>query len=586
MTLDLPAALKPWRAELELFPPDLAAALGAVIARVSLLVGPLERAAASAIGELDGVMGISRRGPFERLLRTEWALFDAWPDEFMRRAASGELAFYEMARREPRDDRRSIALFDAGVTQLGGPRIVHVAALVMLHARAREAGADFAWGIAQDGGCSLVLELTRSSVLHLVRSRFDAPAMATDIARWRETLDAQRERPARPIELWMIGDTRGADAVLDAGGRALVVEDSLEPGRRDWVDVTARVRGRPPRSAALPLPDPRACIRLLRDPFEVSAPRPALAPRVKRRFVFGAGGRHLFARTETGSIVTFAVPNSPKAPRVEPATWTPPKDHTLVAVGHQRGPHRRTSVITSSSAGFTLHELARGHRSTYHSRLLRMEAAEAPVIPADMASLCSASDGASFFIDAHRRLFQIWNGALRDGPSWRAIGLRSGDAEIEALTEGPEVRPMAYRGDGWQEASSVPIVAEDAAATAHLGTRRAIAVRAGQGVWRARAGGGPDRLIPANDELVVGVMGEHASQALDVMLLVLNPSERCIDLVMPGGARKRTLQLGVPIDHAQTSEHGPNLVVFAGSTLLVFDLLGRECARYVLDGPA
>src|SRR5437868_6870782 len=123
MTIDLPRALQPWKDQLEVFPPDLAPAVGDVVARLSVLLGPLEQDRPSPYGEPDGVAGIGRRGPFDRLLATEWALLDEVPEEFIRRAAEQTLSFHEIARREPAVDRRCVALFDAGAEQLGAPRI-------------------------------------------------------------------------------------------------------------------------------------------------------------------------------------------------------------------------------------------------------------------------------------------------------------------------------------------------------------------------------------------------------------------------------------------------------------------------------
>ena len=131
----LPRTLARWEAELAWLEPALLSALGAMIPRVALAVGPLARSR-EPTGEPDGYDRITRRGPFDRLLASQWALLDQVPEEFLRRAFSSELLFHELARAEPRGGQRSIALFDAGPASLGTPRIAHVAILAVLARRA------------------------------------------------------------------------------------------------------------------------------------------------------------------------------------------------------------------------------------------------------------------------------------------------------------------------------------------------------------------------------------------------------------------------------------------------------------------
>jgi len=144
---DLPPDLAPWRAHLDLFPPELAASLGAWVPDLDRLIGPLRSARPLATGEPDGFHGIVRRGGVERLLLTEWLLADEAPEEFARRAVMNELAFLEVARRSPVRAVSSVVLFEAGPTQIGSPRIAHLAALIVLARRAERQGARFSWGL-------------------------------------------------------------------------------------------------------------------------------------------------------------------------------------------------------------------------------------------------------------------------------------------------------------------------------------------------------------------------------------------------------------------------------------------------------
>ncbi|MEO1338337.1 MAG: hypothetical protein AAFV29_22025, partial [Myxococcota bacterium] len=147
---DLPQALLPWQTPLSELPSYVHTSLGPWIARLARAIGPMHRARARAEGPPDGFAGLGRRGSYERLLMTEWLLADAAPDEFVRRAVAHEHLFYQLARREPASALRSVVLIDAGPSQLGTPRLVHLAALVIFAQRAAEAGAELRFGILQE----------------------------------------------------------------------------------------------------------------------------------------------------------------------------------------------------------------------------------------------------------------------------------------------------------------------------------------------------------------------------------------------------------------------------------------------------
>ena len=88
----LPRRLAHWGAQLSLFPEDIALVLGPMVARISALMGGACFDQAPA-GLPDGFHGISARGSYDRLLASEWLLSDELPDEFLRRAVSGEHLF-------------------------------------------------------------------------------------------------------------------------------------------------------------------------------------------------------------------------------------------------------------------------------------------------------------------------------------------------------------------------------------------------------------------------------------------------------------------------------------------------------------
>ena len=101
-------------------------------------------------GTPDGHAGIDTRGLYDRLLATEWALLEELPDEFLRRAVSGEHLFLQQAYQDLAAARQSIVLFDAGPDQLGAPRLAHLAILIVLAQRAAAHDASLQWGTFQD----------------------------------------------------------------------------------------------------------------------------------------------------------------------------------------------------------------------------------------------------------------------------------------------------------------------------------------------------------------------------------------------------------------------------------------------------
>jgi hypothetical protein len=350
--IDLPCDLGPWSALLDLFPPELTAGLGAWLPEIARLIGPIRTSQPTLRGEPDGFAGIARRGSYERLLLTEWLLAEEAPLEFLRRASSGELSFFAIAQRSPSRSRGSVVLFDAGPAQLGSPRLVHLAALIVLARRAEAEGARFAWGMLQDPASALAMAVTRESVLALLGAHSALPASAEDIEAW-----AARAAQSSWEDLWIIGAAStiallGNEpiAARDPAPRAALVEgraplpwrpallevqDLLEPGRRA-VKIVARAPSAPPRELELGLPSPRACARLLRDPFAAAAPMPRPSPRgvaPTSNLLFAPNASKLFARGTGGEILAYPVPNSPRAQTGRPKRYRPTTNGVVAAVG-------------------------------------------------------------------------------------------------------------------------------------------------------------------------------------------------------------------------------------------------------------
>lgn len=270
----LPPALAPWGEWLALLAPELAQPLGDWLLKLQPLVGRLGMVTTRPDDAPQGVGDLVRRGRYERMLLSEWAMADAEPDEFIRRAAGGELLFTGPERKGPKQAARSVALFDAGPLQLGEPRLAHLALWILLARRARDAGVQFEWGVLQAPGVLHTLT-GQAGVRRLLDARTLETPSAEHLAAWETQLDAGLS------DCWVIGDgsARPAQATAMAGIAASLAADTLR------VALTQRRGGPPARQVDLPLPPPALCVRLLRDPFKPAAKK---TPHTRTRKLPGA----------------------------------------------------------------------------------------------------------------------------------------------------------------------------------------------------------------------------------------------------------------------------------------------------------
>jgi hypothetical protein len=323
----LPPPLAAWASELAVLASDLALALAPWLGRLAVALGPLADAAHVAAGEPDGYRGLTRRGSYERLLATEWGMAELFPDEFLRRAATGEHLFVELARRTPHRARHSFALISAGPSQLGAPRLAHLAALIVLARRAAAAGAELAWGVLEDPSHLIHRGLDEAALRELLdaRTRHRAPPAA--IAAWFARLDDARDA-------WLIG---GDDTTAHAptGVSQIAVREPFEPALRA-LDLEIRHRGRTtPLRLALPPAD--ACVRLIRDPFPTrAAPRVHAATTAASEIAFTPRGTRLLVRLTGGNYEALQIPEHPGASSGGAKWFTPPHGGVVVATGFTR----------------------------------------------------------------------------------------------------------------------------------------------------------------------------------------------------------------------------------------------------------
>lgn len=255
----LPRALQPWREWLDWFEPSLASVLGDLILQLDRLAGRSQSRAMAGRVEPDGIDDVRKRGSYERLLLSEWALADEMPEEFIRRAAHSEHLFLSPKLVAKRSASMIVAVFDSGPAQLGAPRLAQLALLILLARRAQAAHSRFAWGTADAPG-TLQAPDTPALLLQFLRARCLSVAGAEQISQWQQALLAADLPPG---ERWLVG----ARPELGQGF------DHIAAIRRGFDDRLHLVVGsqRARRSATLDLPKPREGVSILRGDFLAQA---------------------------------------------------------------------------------------------------------------------------------------------------------------------------------------------------------------------------------------------------------------------------------------------------------------------------
>ena len=337
MTLQLPDSLAPWRRELSMFPPELAIELGGMVRRLASAIGP-PIAARHRGDDPDGYDGIAHTGPYDRMLQSEWLLADEMPDEFLRRAIMREQLFFRIARRSPLDELLSVALFDAGPTQLGAPRVVHLALLVVLSQRCAERGGTFRWAVLQEHPRRINERLDADAVQALLTLR---SAHEVDEATLDEWSDLLPHGDRRHRETWMIGGKR-LSRLIERHARAsaqghdfresslVSIEEPLDVDERVLKTRIHRGSGRT-QELTLPLPQESATIRLLRDPFGTAPVAVARVTEVPTEFFFAARGRQLIGREANGGVILHRMGQGAR-----PKTYEKLNGNPVIAAGGVR----------------------------------------------------------------------------------------------------------------------------------------------------------------------------------------------------------------------------------------------------------
>jgi hypothetical protein len=334
----LPSQLAPWADELAGFPPMVASLLGPWLPMLQRLVGPLAAPALHTRGEPDGYGDLSRRGSYERLVTSEWLLATEAPDEFLRRAAESEHLFLDRKQQGATGGLRTVVLFDTGPSQLGAPRLVHLAMLIILSRRARAARASFAWASCQRPGTDLDEGADAHAGQRLLAQRCLEGAGQVYIDAWAEMLATERA-----AECWAITGGPGRDAVRRGphGWGYVCITEPLAV-QRTHLEVEVQPPNAIPRKLRLELPRAEDQVRLLRDPWQlragVAASQGPLASGPALAFI--PGSPRLVARLRSNVVVVHDLESrhSSSSP-----PFAIPAGRRLVAVGAKQ---RRKAIVT------------------------------------------------------------------------------------------------------------------------------------------------------------------------------------------------------------------------------------------------
>lgn len=329
--MNLPPPLAHWSGYLKIFPPEVSLALDPIVQRVSMLIGSPQPLLHEITGEPDGFDGLNRRGTYERLLLSEWMLADELEDEFMRRAVMGEHLFLNRAHSSPVGTRASLALFDAGPSQLGSPRLAHIAALVVLANRADSAGSSFSWGVLQQPETPVYREVNAGNIKSLLEARSHYEVSDTQVTAWEKQLSSWSGFD----DVWLIGGKRLSGVKMAERSSRLYVEDVLEPERHELKLSSNNASGQL-LEVTLELPKNEISTRILRDPFEAAVPtiqKTASSTYTGSALLFDMTGTKLFTRTAPWGITAFDVANSPRAGYGQPKRYHTRTWRSVCAVG-------------------------------------------------------------------------------------------------------------------------------------------------------------------------------------------------------------------------------------------------------------
>ncbi len=605
--MNLPSALAPWSSYLNIFPDEISVALGPIVQRLALVLGAPRSQFKEKEGDPDGFDGLNRRGTYERLLLSEWMLADEIPDEFMRRAVMGEHLFLNPARSSPVGTRASLALFDSGPSQLGSPRIAHLAALIVLANRADSAGALFGWGVLQQTSAPVLHEVNASTVMRLIEARSHAEATETELEAWESKVATWDHLD----DVWLIGGHRLSRLQTNRRTSRLYVQDKLEPEARQ-LSVSLSGASSFATEVILDLPNDKVSTRLLRDPFEAAVAerrKVSHSPLAGANLLFDNAGTKLFTRSKRWEVTAFNVPNSPRAGAGRPKKYRTRRWDTVAAVGKLG----RGIALISAHEHYVRLEFCRqgetkvpaGNYTGYNNKIFYTPPREddTGLMPCFMLPW----DREVAALDAAGSLFRL----VKLKGDEKAIGGKPvvGMAHLiatEVLAVALVNSRLIYVGKEWpgnnpyivslgKDIERMAIPFEGNATRAFFGPPSSIshpkfgllAIEQNEFQWTVISAVGETVLVRPHKAKVVGVMANSRRHESEPGLLALEDNQRTITL-NGRNWRKEILEASAPIDRVAVDHVRPFIAYSTTANELVVHSVTHETplCRYVGDEPA
>ena len=264
--MSLAAHSRRWWDCLDFFAPDVRRDFGKLFLQLERAFSSL--AARPQQGEPAGWAGLSRRGNWDRVVHSEWAVAEACPEEFLRRAGEGELSFWQLAQQADAHNELVWCWLDAGPDQLGACRLVQLALLFYLQQLCSRSSGKLCWGTIQSPQRGYD-SLTAQDVKTYLGSR---------------SLDPGRRPPEAPsgLQSWCIGSPAWLTQVPSTYQKVALTQTG--PETVELVYGTRRL--------LLQLPPGERAARLMRDPFS-QLPEPEATPVLPGKIFFSQCGRKL-----------------------------------------------------------------------------------------------------------------------------------------------------------------------------------------------------------------------------------------------------------------------------------------------------
>lgn len=309
--MKLPNELNKWSSILSLLPTELALSLGKLIKDIEILLLQLDKHISAGAIEPEGYKGLSRHGSYQRLAISEWLLADELPLEFDRRAAMNEHLFYQLQLLEHKGQRYSIVLLDRGFLQLGAPRLVHLAIIILMQRRAQLANCQFYWGCIQQPKI-LTEKVSAKTLNEYIKTKKLAAASEQHLTQWQSWLQTHPYFSNKQKDIWLVTALKINNNALC--NRYLCVNEMPIPGKNQLsIEV---IHNQYNYTKTITLPEDEHCVRLIREPFKSTATKNSNKTKIQLNgsLFFCKNATKLLIQSEQNGYLACPIPSTVREP--------------------------------------------------------------------------------------------------------------------------------------------------------------------------------------------------------------------------------------------------------------------------------